>query len=113
MPAKETATVPVDGYVIEMAEGDSKNFVEVAKVDGGTCTFDATGLKDGEKYNFRIKAQNQTGTSERSAQLDKPATASALGKRKVNNHLWWTKTWRCKFPVTIYVISFDLLFLIQ
>ena len=33
MPAKETATAPVDGYVIEMAEGDSKNFVEVAKVD--------------------------------------------------------------------------------
>ena len=85
MPAKETATAPVDGYVMEMAEGDSKNFVEVAKVDGGTCTFDATGLKDGEKYNFRVKAQNQAGNSERSAQLDKLATASAFGKRKVKS----------------------------
>ena len=81
MPAKETATTPVDGYVIEMAEGDSGNFVEVAKVDGGTCKFDATGLKDGQRYNFRIKAENRAGTSERCAQLDKPATASALGKR--------------------------------
>ena len=80
MPAKETATAPVDGYVIEMAEGDSKNFVEVAKVDGGKCKFDATGLKEGEKYNFRIKAQNQAGTSDRCAQLDNPVTASAVGK---------------------------------
>ena len=80
MPAKETATAPVDGYVIELAEGDSENFVEVAKVDGGTCTFDATGLKDGEKYNFRIKAQNQAGTSERCTQLDKPVTAESVGK---------------------------------
>ena len=80
MPAKETATAPVDGYVIEMAEGDSKTFIEVAKVDGGKCKFDATGLKDGEKYNFCIKAQNQAGTSERFAQLDKPVTASAVGK---------------------------------
>ena len=85
-PSIETATAPVDEYIIEMAEGDSKNYVEVAKVDGGTCTFDATGLKDGQKYNFRIRAQNQAGTSERCAQLDKPATASAVGKRKVNSH---------------------------
>ena len=80
MPAKETATAPVDGYVIEMAEGDSKNFDEVGKVHGGISTFDATGLKEGEKYNFRVKAQNPAGTSERSAQLDKPVTASAVGK---------------------------------
>ena len=80
MPAKETATAPVDGYVIEMAEGDSKNFVEVAKVDAEKYKFDATGLKEGERYNFRIKAQNQAGTSERFAQLDKPVTASAVGK---------------------------------
>ena len=86
MPAKKTVTAPVDGYVIEMAEGDSNNFVEVAKVDGGTCKFDATGLKDGEKYNFRVRAENGAGTSGRCAQLDKPATASAVGKRKVGSH---------------------------
>ena len=79
-PSIETAIAPVDEYIIEMAEGDSKNFVQMAKVDGGTCTFDTFGLKDGEKYNFRIKAQNQAGTSERYAQLEKPVTASAVGK---------------------------------
>ena len=82
-PSIETATAPVDEYIIEMAEGDSKNFVQVAKVDGGTCKFDATGLKDGEKYNFRIKAQNGAGSSN-CAQLESPVTASAApsGERK-------------------------------
>ena len=80
MPAKETATTPVDGYVIEMAEGDSENFVEVAKVNGYTCKFEVTNLQDGQKYNFRVKGENRAGTSERCAQLDKPAIASAVGK---------------------------------
>ena len=51
-PSIETATATVDEYIIEMAEGDSKNFVEVGKVDGGICKFDATGLKDGSKVQF-------------------------------------------------------------
>ena len=79
--AKETSNTPVEGYIIEMAKGDSKHFTEVARVDGGTCKFDATELKDGEMYNFRIKAQNPAGTSAGSAQLDKPVIASAVGKR--------------------------------
>ena len=79
-PSIETALGPVDEYVVEMAKGDSKDFTEIAKVDAGICTFDATGLVDGEKYNFRIKARNQAGKSEKSAQLDKPATASPVGK---------------------------------
>ena len=83
-PSIETAIAPVDEYIIEMAEGNSKNFVQVAKVDGGTCKFEATGLKDGEKYNFRIKAQNGAGTSN-CAQIVCPVTASTAapsGERK-------------------------------
>ena len=82
-PSIETATATVDEYIIEMAEGDSKNFVEVVKVDGGICKFDATGLKDGQKYNFRVKAKNGAGTSN-STQLKSPVTASAApsGERK-------------------------------
>ena len=60
MPAKETATAPVDGYVIEMAEGNSKNFVEVAKVDAEKYKFDATGLKDGEKIQFPYQSSKSS-----------------------------------------------------
>ena len=81
-PAKETTDAPVNEYTIEMAVGDSNNFIEIATVGGKTFKFDATGLKNGMKYNFRVKSQNQAGTSTGSAQLDKPVVASAVGKRQ-------------------------------
>ena len=80
-PAKETSITPVDEYIIEMSKGGNKDFTEVARVDSGTCKFDATGLKDGEKYNFRVKSVNRADSSVGSAQLDKPVIASAVGKR--------------------------------
>ena len=80
-PTKETADAPVDGYVIEIASGISNDFQEIGKVEGNTlCTFDATGLKEGQKYNFRIKSQNRSGTSSGYATLDKPVVASKFGK---------------------------------
>ncbi len=79
-PAKSTEKSPVDVYVVEMATGDRKDFVEVARVDGKTCRFDATDLQDGQKYNFHVKARNSAGNSDGSAQLDKPVIASKIGK---------------------------------
>ena len=79
LPAKETVKAPVDGYIIEMSTGDGNDFVEVGKVDGMTCSFDAEGLQEGQKYNFRVKAENQSGTSI-GTQLDKGVTATAIGK---------------------------------
>ena len=52
-PVEETAKAPVDGYFIEMATGDSKNFKQVGKIEGrNMCKFYMTDLKDGEKYVF-------------------------------------------------------------
>lgn len=77
-PPKEipNAYTPVDGYIIEMATGVKDNFVEISRVDGNTCSFEATGLKDNKKYNFRIRTHNAAGTSSAFAQLDEPVIAS-------------------------------------
>ena len=83
-PAQEMEKAPIDGYIIEMATGDSKDFIEVATVNGKMCTFDATDLKDGQKYNFRIKACNSSGISNGSTKLDKPVLASSFGKPNQN-----------------------------
>ena len=80
-PAKETREAPIEEYVIEMAVGDSSNYKQIATVDANECKFDAKGLKDGQKYNFRIKALNRAGPSQGYAKLDKQVTASATGKR--------------------------------
>ena len=61
-----------------MSTGDSSDFVEVGKVDGMTCNFDLEGLQEGPKYTFRIKAENQSGTSS-GTQLDKAVTATTVG----------------------------------
>lgn len=63
-----------------MADEDSEDFVEIARVNGKTCKFEASDLEDGEKYFFRIKAFNSSGTSGGSAELDKAVVASKLGK---------------------------------
>ena len=94
-PAKETATAPVEGYIIEIAAGDGDNFVEVAKVDGNTSQFSATGLKEGEKYNFRVRAQNAAGTSTGSTQLETPVVMSAAkppGERECGSIVSRTRT---------------------
>ena len=80
-PAQETRKAPIEEYVIEMAIGDSNNYRQIATVGADKCKFDAKVLKDGEQYNFRIKAQNQAGTSQGYAKLDKEVTASLFGKR--------------------------------
>ncbi len=80
-PAKETADAPVEGYVIEVAPSNSNDFEEIGRVPGNDmCMFDATGLKEGQKYNFRIRAENQAGVSAGFASLDKPVAASPMGK---------------------------------
>ncbi len=79
-PAPSTEKAPVDVYVVEMAVGDRSEFVEIARVDGRTCKFDAIDLKDGQRYNFRVKARNSVGSSEGAAQLDRPVVASKIGK---------------------------------
>ncbi len=70
-----------------MATGDSGDFVPIATVDSGQCGFEAAGLQNGEKYRFRLKARNQSGTSSGVA-LQDPVVASPLGKEGSCLFLW-------------------------
>ena len=47
----------------------------VGRVDGETMSFTADGLKEGQKYYIRVKAENPAGLSESGAELKKPAVA--------------------------------------
>ena len=85
------AYTPVDGYIIEMATGVKDNFVKVAEVDGDTRNFTATGLKDGKKYNFRIRAKNSAGVSSAYDQLAKPVKATPL-VGKLHARVIWNKS---------------------
>ena len=78
-PAVDAVNAPVEEYLIEVSKRDSTNFTEVGRLDGKQCKFKATCLEPGQKYYFRIKAYNQSGTSS-GATLDRPVVASPIGK---------------------------------
>ena len=83
-PPRYDGGAPTTGYIIEMAPGSSTDFVEIATIDGNTCKYEATELRDGQIYNFRIKAQNCAGISRDGAKLNEPVTASpSYGKTTV------------------------------
>ena len=75
-PPRHDGGAPITGYIIEMAPGSSMEFVEIATIDGSTCKYEATELREGQSYNFRIKAQNCAGTSADGVKLREPVTAS-------------------------------------
>ena len=69
------------GYILQAAPAGTDNFEDIAKVDAKTSQCEASGLKEGQEYMFRLKAENSAGSSEDSAQLDKPVKASPkIGK---------------------------------
>ena len=86
----DTTEAPVKKYVIEMAVEGSTDFKQIATVDANKNKIDIKGLKDGQRYSFRIRGQNQAGTSPGYAQLEKPVIASVIGKNDcqyiVGNH---------------------------
>lgn len=61
---------PVEGYVIEMKEKFSPFWKEVKEVPAGSLAATVNGLKQGEEYQFRIKAKNKAGVGEPSEPTD-------------------------------------------
>ncbi|XP_076817561.1 myosin-binding protein C, slow-type-like [Clavelina lepadiformis] len=55
--------VPVDNYIIE-AKDKSGKWKQIAKVPTDSTSYKATGLKEGQEYQFRVKSANEEGQSE-------------------------------------------------
>ncbi|RWS00286.1 twitchin-like protein, partial [Dinothrombium tinctorium] len=52
---------PITGYIIEMKDKYSPNWVKAAEVPADACQGKVKGLIEGEKYEFRVKAVNKAG----------------------------------------------------
>lgn len=80
---------PVTGYVVEVLDKDTGNFVKALEVPGNQCKATIPKLVEGEQYKFRVKAVNKAGPGE-------PSEATN----------WHTAKARfCEFHYTIFSFS--------
>ena len=75
-PPSNDGGSPVTGYILQAAPAGSKDFTNVGKVDGNILQYEVKGLKDGKEYIFKLRAENEAGSSKNSAQLEKPVKAA-------------------------------------
>ncbi|CAH1103156.1 unnamed protein product [Psylliodes chrysocephalus] len=61
---KSTGGAPITGYVIEKKEKFSTTWDEIHSTDGPACDARVPGLKEGNTYQFRVRAVNKAGPGE-------------------------------------------------
>ena len=71
----------VTNYILEKREADRLSWSAVSRSIHG-LKYNVTGLKDGTKYMFRVKAENKYGTSEPLETTEPVLVKSPFGKRK-------------------------------
>lgn len=65
-PPANDGGAPITGYVIEKKSKHARDWVECGKTDGPVCEAEIRDLKEGEEYQFRIRAVNKAGPGEAS-----------------------------------------------
>ena len=75
-PPARDGGAPISGYIVEMRDKYSPNFVKCAEVHGPTCQATVPKLEEGNQYQFRVRAVNKAGPGEPSEET-KMHTAKA------------------------------------
>jgi predicted phage tail protein len=60
-PPVRDGGAPITGYIIEKKDKYAKDFVPAAEIHGNICQGKVTGLNEGDKYEFRVRAVNKAG----------------------------------------------------
>ncbi|KAK6110371.1 Fibronectin type III domain family protein [Brugia pahangi] len=60
-PPDDDGGDPISGYVVEKRKKHAKDWVECARTNGAGCEANILGLKEGEEYQFRVRAINKAG----------------------------------------------------
>lgn len=76
-PPARDGGAPITGYIIEKKDKYSTDWVPVKEVEGNLPKAKVTGLNEGDKYEFRVRAVNKAGPGEPSQ-----ATSPHLAKPK-------------------------------
>src|SRR5205823_13952814 len=61
------------GYRIEQSPVDDLHFIEIAVTDPNATSYSATGLSEGTKYYYRVRAYNALAISAYSSEKNAPA----------------------------------------
>lgn len=61
---KDDGGLPITGYILEKMEAGTGKWVPAGKCDSEKNELDVTGLEQGKKYHFRVKAVNEEGEGE-------------------------------------------------
>ena len=78
---------PITGYSIEQRDALEPSFRFLASLDQSTTSFQATNLKEGHDYYYRVFAHNMAGPGEKPAQMREPVKAKLPFGMYIS--AWW------------------------